>query len=150
MKLRLRIHFADFHRYRCGMNSRTGPPCSGASGSPSYLCASKAFPSITSATGMFVVYPPSQYAITNPEGVEILASFSKVSIETPRQTVSSFDHLVTQWISVWTSVCGRAFRESHDHLPALSPSISIENSQVAVSTLGVGPAERTGKPSSRY
>ena len=88
--------------------------------------------------------------MTYPSGGLICASASSVSIATPRQFVSCFDHYVTQWISVCISVCSRLLSDSHDQVPAVSPAISIEKSQVLVSTLGVGPADKTGKPSSRY
>ena len=88
--------------------------------------------------------------MTYPSGGLICASASSVSIATPRQLVSCFDHFVTQWISVCISVCSRLLSDSHDQVPAVLPAISIEKSQVLISTLGVGPADKTGKPSSRY
>lgn len=75
---------------------------------------------------------------------------SRVSTETPRQVVPSFDHLVTQWISRVTSSEARAVNSSHVHIfgPSISPEIVKSHPSSAVR--GVGPAERTGKPPTRY
>src|SRR5215510_1357192 len=97
MKRNRRTHLALFQKYRCGTSSRAGPPCSGASGAASYSYAIQALPPVTSSTGRFAVYPPSQKASTYPADGSTPAS--SVSTETPRQVVSSFDHLVTQWMS---------------------------------------------------
>jgi hypothetical protein len=50
-----RTHFALFQKYRWGTRSRAGPPCSGASGAPSYFTATHALPRVTSASGRLVV-----------------------------------------------------------------------------------------------
>src|SRR5918994_5392628 len=75
---------------------------------------------------------------------------SKVSTETPSHLVPSFDHLVTQWISVVISSEGSSLNSSHLHLLGSSTSPSTEKSHCSRGVWGVGPAERTGKPSSRY
>ena len=48
------------------------------------------------------------------------------------------------------SVCGSALRESQFQVFIVSPLTLMEKSQDARSMRGVGPAERTGNPSSRY
>src|SRR5918996_1646606 len=75
---------------------------------------------------------------------------SKRSTETPSQVVPSFDHLVTQWMSLVISSEGKARNSSHDHILGPSTSPSIVKSHSARGVRGVGPAERTGKPSTRY
>src|SRR5215208_3024971 len=71
-------------------------------------------------------------------------------METPSQVVSSFDHLVTQWMSRVISSEGNARNSSHDHVFGSSTSPSIEKRHSESGVRGVGPAERTGKPSTRY
>src|SRR5205823_13540595 len=95
-KRRPRTHLALFQKYRCGTSRRAGPPCSGSSGSPSYSYAIHALPPRRSSSGTFVVYPPSQKARTNAPLVS--TSSSSVSTDAPAHVVSSFDHLVTQWM----------------------------------------------------
>src|SRR5918995_6748687 len=80
----------------------------------------------------------------------VTTSSSNVSTETPSQVVSSFDHLVTQWMSLVTSSEGKVRNSSHDHVLGPSTSPSIVKSHSASGVRGVGPAERTGKPSTRY
>src|ERR671922_2239840 len=75
---------------------------------------------------------------------------SRASTETPVHTVSSFDHLVTQWMSVRTSSLGRARNSSHDHETGSSTRPVIEKVHSSSDVEGVGPAERTGKSSTRY
>src|ERR671917_2148845 len=75
---------------------------------------------------------------------------SKVSTETPSQLVPSFDHLVTQWMSRVISSEGSARNSSHVHLFGSSTSPPTEKSHSSSGVRGVGPAERTGKPSTRY
>src|SRR5215217_9140118 len=75
---------------------------------------------------------------------------SSVSTETPSHLVSSFDHLVTQWMSRVISSEGRARNSSHVHLFGSSTSPPTEKSHSSSGVRGVGPAERTGKPSTRY
>src|SRR5918998_2267755 len=70
---------------------------------------------------------------------------SSVSTETPCQTVSSFDHLVTQWMSAVTSSLGSARSSSHVQRRGSSTSPTIEKSHSSSDLCGVGPAERTGK-----
>src|SRR5215210_798320 len=71
-------------------------------------------------------------------------------METPSQLVPSLDHFVTQWMSRVISSDGRARNSSHDHVFGLSTSPSIEKLHSESGVRGVGPAERTGKPSTRY
>ena len=67
------------------------------------------------------------------------------SISTPSQAVSSFDHLVTQWMSRVCSVCGSALNSSQvQFATGFGPTFSV-NDQSSVLTCGVGPAESTGK-----
>ena len=73
-----------------------------------------------------------------------------VSSETPRQPVSSFDHLVTQWMSTVNSSCGSACNSSHDHDGGSIAAPVMERRQSASSMRGVGPAESTGKSVVRY
>src|SRR5215213_8568402 len=75
---------------------------------------------------------------------------SKVSTETPSHLVSSFDHLVTQWISLVISSEGSCVNSSQVQRLGSSTSPTIEKSHSSSGVWGVGPAERTGKPSSRY
>src|SRR5918995_2326543 len=74
----------------------------------------------------------------------------RVSTETPSHMVPSFDHLVTQWISLVISSEGSARNSSQLHLLGSSISPTMEKSHSSSGVRGVGPAERTGKPSSRY
>src|SRR5918995_6338198 len=76
---------------------------------------------------------------------EVSIPSSSVSTETPCQTVSSFDHLVTQWMSTVTSSLGSARNSSHVHRRGSSTSPTIEKSQRSSGVRGVGPADRTGK-----
>src|ERR687898_3416768 len=80
----------------------------------------------------------------------VSTSSSRVSTETPSQLVPSFDHLVTQWMSVVISSEGSARNSSQVHLLGSSISPTMEKSHSSRGVWGVGPAERTGKPSSRY
>src|SRR5215207_2789441 len=75
---------------------------------------------------------------------------SRRSTETPSQVVPSFDHLVTQWMSLVTSSEGNARNSSHDHVLGASTSPAIVKLHAESRVRGVGPAERTGKPSTRY
>src|ERR671933_2829724 len=67
----------------------------------------------------------------------------------PSQTVSSFDHFVTQWMSRVTVSLGRARNCFHVQLTGSEPP-RIENVHSSSGVCGVGPAERTGKSSVRY
>src|SRR5215207_3620983 len=80
----------------------------------------------------------------------VSTSSSKVSTETPSQLVPSFDHLVTQWISFVISSEGSCLNSSQVHLLGSSISPTMEKSNSSSGVRGVGPAERTGKPSSKY
>src|ERR671912_2092193 len=80
----------------------------------------------------------------------VSTSSSKVSTETPSQVVPSFDHLVTQCMSVVCSSEGSWLNSSQVHLLGSSTSPTIEKSHSSSGVWGVGPAERTGKPFSRY
>ena len=81
--------------------------------------ATHAFPSRTSASGRLVVYPPSDRAVTYSRSSPLRSS--SVSTETPFHVVSSFDHLVTQWMSTVTSSLGRARNSSHVQRRARPP-----------------------------
>src|SRR5215212_4419940 len=71
-------------------------------------------------------------------------------METPSHLVPSFDHLVTQWMSLVISSEGSWLNSSQVHLLGSSISPTMEKSHSSSGVRGVGPAERTGKPSSRY
>ena len=82
-------------------------------------------------------------------GGSIPASARRSSTSTPRQGVLSFDHFVTQWMSRVILVCGKAMNSSQvQRFTGRGPTFSV-NDQSAVDSRGVGPAERTGKPSVR-
>src|ERR671921_40842 len=80
----------------------------------------------------------------------VSTSSRSVSTETPSHLVPSFDHLVTQWMSFVTSSEGNPLNSSHVHLLGSSISPTMEKSHSSRGVRGVGPAESTGKPSSRY
>ena len=69
---------------------------------------------------------------------------SSVSTETPCQTVSSFDHFVTQWMSTVTSSLGSARNSSHVQRRGSSTSPTMAKSQRSSDVWGVGPADKTG------
>src|SRR6266702_8387938 len=92
---------------------------------------------------MLVVYPPSLKATTYSAAVSTPAI--NVSTDTPFQAVSSFDHLVTQWMSTLMSSVGRLLNSSQAHVFGWSISPLMVKVHFARSTRGVGPAERTGK-----
>src|SRR3712207_3401383 len=71
-------------------------------------------------------------------------------MDTPSHLVPSFDHLVTQWMSLVICSEGSCLNSSHVHLFGSSISPTIEKSHSSRGVRGVGPAESTGKPSSRY
>src|SRR5919107_40219 len=75
---------------------------------------------------------------------------SNASTETPSHLVPSFDHLVTQWISLVISSEGSCLNSSQVHRLGSSISPTTERSHSSSGVRGVGPAESTGKPSSRY
>src|ERR671935_2825158 len=105
-----------------------------------------ALPPVRSASGTFVVYPPSHTAIVYGTGAtpRFSASLNRVSIDTPSQRVSNFDHLVTQWMSVVSDSLGSARNSSHDHRTVFPSTSRSVKSHFARGTCGVGPAERTG------
>jgi len=75
----------------------------------------------------------------------------RVSSETPVQVVSSFDHLVTQWIVD----VHRLRRSARKLVPSPSsaprrPPRGSEKLHVSSGACGVGPAESTGKSSVTY
>src|SRR5438132_889998 len=72
------------------------------------------------------------------------------STETPSQTVSNLLHLVTQWMSFVVVSVGRERNSSHVQRFGSSTSPVIENVQSDRGVWGVGPADRTGKPLTRY
>src|SRR5262249_52327277 len=65
--------------------------------------------------------------------------------ETPSQSVSSFDHLVTQWMSTVIFSLGSARNSSHVQRCSSSTSPVIVKSHWSSGGCGVGPADRTGK-----
>jgi hypothetical protein len=73
-----------------------------------------------------------------------------MSTDTPRHTVSSLVHFVTQWMSRVTSSSGTARNSRHVQDFLVSPPCVIENVQSSSGVCGVGPADSTGKPSVRY
>src|SRR4029077_18873910 len=62
----------------------------------------------------------------------------------------SFDHLVTQWISVVMASVGSSRNAFQFHCRTAFLRSSIVNSHCSSGTRGVEPAERTGKSSVRY
>src|SRR5215211_9175516 len=80
----------------------------------------------------------------------VSTSSRSVSTETPSHLVPSFDHLVTQWMSVVISSEGSSLNSSHTHVFGSSTSPTMEKSHSSTGVRGVGPAESTGKPSTRY
>src|SRR5438874_1932524 len=74
----------------------------------------------------------------------------RVSIDTPFQVVSSFDHFVTQWMSFVTVSDGRASNSFHVQRFGSSISPSMEKVHWSRLARGVGPADRTGKSFTRY
>src|SRR6266852_6432209 len=75
---------------------------------------------------------------------------SKVSTETPSQWVSNLVHLVTQLMSTVGVSCGRASSSSQVQRFGSFTFPPIEKSHRSRGVCGVGPAESTGKPRSRY
>src|SRR5437763_9531016 len=105
----------------------------------------KAWPLSTSATGRFVVYPPShQTAMYSAAGSRSTCSNS-VSTLTPVQCVSSLVHFVTQWMSTTKDCAGSLRKSSHVHVMGSRTRPSTVNVQRSRGVWGVGPAERTGK-----
>src|SRR5438105_2562179 len=75
---------------------------------------------------------------------------SKVSTETPSQWVSNLVHLVTQLISTVGVSWGRASSCCQVQRFGSFTFPPIEKSHRSRGVCGVGPAESTGKPRSRY
>src|SRR6266571_1259230 len=75
---------------------------------------------------------------------------SSASTDTPSQVVSSFDHLVTQWMSRVTDSVGSARISSHVHVLSGSTAPRTEKLHSSSGVCGVGPAESTGKSSTTY
>src|SRR5258708_31887518 len=69
----------------------------------------------------------------------------RVSTDTPVHAVSSFVHLVTQWMSVVKVSWGSSLNSFHVHRFGSSISPSMEKVHCSSDTRGVGPADRTGK-----
>src|SRR5438552_2262286 len=111
-----------------------------------------AFPPVRSATGTFVVYPPSHIAIAYGSSVtpRFFASASSVSIDTPSQRVPNFDHFVTQWMSVVIDSRGRAWNSSHVQRADFPSAPRSVKSHFESGVCGVGPAESTGKSRVSY
>src|SRR5436853_6416725 len=75
---------------------------------------------------------------------------NRVSSDTPFHVVSSFDHLVTQWMSLVTVSEGSAWSSFQVQRfgSSISPSmVKVHSSRL---TRGVGPADRTGKSVTTY
>ncbi len=67
------------------------------------------------------------------------AAARRSSTVTPCHSVSNFDHVVTQWMSVVTRVCGSALNSSQVQvLTGRGPTLSVKR-QSARSTKGEGP-----------
>ena len=144
-----RTHFALFQKYRCGTSSRAGPPCSGSSGSSSYANAIQALPPrhvLERQVGR--VAAVADHAVTYSALVSTPSS--SVSSETPVQTVSSFDHFVTQWMSTVTVSLGSAGTRPRSTRPARRPRRGSTKLHSSSGVCGVGPAESTGKSSVTY
>src|SRR3954454_2248692 len=78
------------------------------------------------------------------------ASARMSSTSTPCQAVSNLVHAVTQWISRVILVRGSALNSAQFHvLIGRGPCFSVKD-QSSVRSRGVGPADRTGNPCSRY
>src|SRR5215203_4401326 len=75
---------------------------------------------------------------------------SRMSTETPSHLVPNLDHFVTQWMSFVISSEESARNSSQVHRFGSSTSPTIVKSHSSSGVRGVGPAESTGKPSSRY
>src|SRR5207248_11249324 len=75
---------------------------------------------------------------------------SSVSSDTPVHTVSSFDHLVTQWMSFVTVSLGRAWNSCQLHDTGSSTAPWIVKLHQSSARCGVGPAERPAQSSGTY
>src|SRR5215469_6256771 len=80
----------------------------------------------------------------------VLTSANSVSSATPSHWVSSFDHRVTQWISVVMRSAGSSRNAFQFHVFKTWEPSSIVNSHCSSETRGVGPADNTGKSVVRY
>ena len=70
--------------------------------------------------------------------------WSGVSIDTPSNSIPSFDHVVTQWMSPLYADGGSACISSHVHVVGCSTWPSTVKVHVAGSISGVSSAARTG------
>src|ERR1700741_2630807 len=73
-----------------------------------------------------------------------------VSIATPSQFVSNFDHLVTQWMSLVIFSRGSATNSSHVQRSDWPSVLRTVRSHTDSGVRGVGPAESTGKSRVSY
>src|SRR5215469_4418097 len=80
----------------------------------------------------------------------VFMSANIVSRETPSQDVPSFDHRVTQCMSVVKVSAGNARNDFQSHRRKTLVPSSIVNSHRSSGTCGVGPADKTGKVAVRY
>src|SRR5690348_5169652 len=80
----------------------------------------------------------------------VSTSCRSVSTDTPLQTVSSFDHFVTQWMSRVTVSLGRARNSSQLQETGSSTAPRIVKVHSESGVCGVGPAESTGKSPVTY
>src|SRR3990172_9904516 len=83
--------------------------------------------------------------MTNPALGSSWTCSSRVSTLTPLQRVSSFVHLVTQWMSTVKSWAGSPWTSSHDQRTGFSTCPSMLKVHFSSGVRGVGPAESTGK-----
>src|SRR5512140_2943364 len=78
-------------------------------------------------------------------GSSMPAALNTSSTSTPSQDVSSFDHLVTQWMSRIWWLLGRALNSAQFHLATgFGPTFSVKDQSPRL-ICGVGPADSTGK-----
>src|SRR5262249_60593251 len=80
----------------------------------------------------------------------VFMSANIVSRETPSQDVPSFDHRVTQCMSVVKVSAGKARNAFQSHRRKTLVPSSMVNSHRSSGTCGVGPADKTGKVAVRY
>src|SRR3546814_5171905 len=66
-----------------------------------------------STRGTFVVYPPYEWKTTYFASDFTFTSANRSWNETPCQSLSNFDQVVTQWMSLCAVVCGSAMNSSH-------------------------------------
>jgi hypothetical protein len=148
MSSRPRTHFAVFLKYRRGVSSRGGPPCSASRTPPSRQKASHALPPVMSAIARLAPYPSSQNDTAYCSSCSIW--LSRVSTDTPRHRVLRFDQRVVQWMSTVSAPAGKSWMSCHVHDFSVLPPRRTENVHSGGGVLGAGAAGETGKPSITY